>query len=292
MEGIDVVSNCLAAIRKHPIFLVPELVLTIFAALLAFALIVPLTASIIGQSSSLNATISPAVAIATIVQLIPNFIILIVIVAVASLILEAMYIVLVSKWNESTASLTDAFSIALSRFFDLFLYSLLILVIEGVIALILFAPSISTLAPLISNPSLATTNMWAQFLLGAIGSILIGVLIGIILAPLLFTGATIVVLEKLGPIKAFMASIEIGKKDFVGILGVYLIFIITYIIIYVISVVLGLIPYIGAIFTLALSILLGTFAYLIAPMYYVTFARQNNAKAQPAQKPVTRRSKK
>lgn len=297
MQGVDVVANCIEAIRKHPVLLVPQLIIVVVAGIIGVLLIAPVLSSLILTNSTNPA---PGAVLSTLSNLIPGFIILVVITAIMGLIVEGMYMDMVSKWKNESLSLRDAFDTAILRFVDLFLYSLIILVIEGAILLLLFSSALSSVVGLMSSPTTASPSMIVTALAGIIGAVLIGVVLVIVLGPLVFTGTTIVVLEKAGPIKALMSSIEIGRQHFFSIIGVFIIFAIAYSVIYAIILILSIIPYIGGILSIIIAIFLGTFAQILAPMYYVTFIRPTSTPStslsptasNPTPKPKTPPSRK
>lgn len=271
MKGIDVVQQSIYAIKNHPKLLLPQLVLLVVAGLSAFALIVPLVLQL-GLAQNSTAMPTPQVAAQTIVQLIPNFIILILIALVVGMFVIGIYADAATKLNKPEISLQDTFSVSASRFIDLMLYSILITVIEIAVFGLIFSPSISTIIKFLQSggvvPSQAAIT---SFVVGLLGSILVSIVLVIIGAPLLFATIPLIVIERKGPIQALKASISIGRKDFLGILGVFFIFLLFYCVADTISIILRHIPFIGFIFSLAVSVFIGAVGALLAPIYYTNF---------------------
>lgn len=295
MEGIDVASNIFTSIKNHPKILVPQLVYLIIIGIAAAALIIPPLASVATSINSTAQTTPSGTAVigllaSAISQLIPSLIILVIIGALFGVILQAMYTDMASKWKNNDFSLSDSFGVALSRFVDLFIYTIILTVIELVIVLILFSPTIAALYKIGASGIAPQTTQLVQILAGALVSVLLGIIVAIILAPLLLAAPAIIVIEKKGAIAALKSSIDLGKKDFFGILGVLVIAACVYAVFYVLIILVDIIPYIGVIITLILSIILSSFLYSVAPMYYITFGQQklNPAAAPKTPAPTTR----
>ncbi len=289
MEGIDVLSNTYAALKKHPIYILPQLIFTILLVLMILAIALPLSSSLIAQNITNNTSSSVAVtALATsFVATLPDFLVVGVIMFLAIVLLNGMYIDLVSKWKNASASLSESVNVTLSRFVDLFLYYILIFVIEAAILFIVFAPSIGPFLNAIASPLSAASTAWIGASLGLLGSAAVCVVIGVILAPLFFTAPVIIMLENKGPITALKESIAIGRKDFLGILGVLVVFVVAYLIIAGAANAIAVIPVVGPLLNIVVSIFLPILTFVTAPMYYVTFVK--TPKTKPAS---TRRRRK
>ncbi len=288
MKGIDVISNCFEAVQKNLVFFVPQLITLVVAAILLLLLAVPFIAYYASQpTATTNSTAISAALAQGIISAIPGIIVALVVLGFLGIVISAMYIDMTSKWKSGKISLSDSFNVALNRFFDLLLYSLMLLAIYVVLAVIILLPLIGSAASLAqtSLPGAGSSSMASlgTFVLGALGSLVLALIVIALVGPLLFTGATIVVLEGAGPLKALKASISIGLNDFWGILGVFFIFAIVYIVIDLIAGILGLIPLIGIVFRIAGGLLLGTISAILAPMYYITFAQGAKRAQKPAQ---------
>ena len=294
MEGIDVLSNIYTALRKHPIYFLPQLIFTILLVLMILAVALPLSSSLIAQNITNSTSSSAAVtALATsFVATLPDFLVVGVIMFLAIVLFNGMYIDLVSKWKNASASLSESVNATISRFVDLFLYYLLISVIEAAIFFIVFAPSIGPFLNAIGSPSSAASTAWIGAGLGLLGSAAVCVVLSVILVPLFFTAPVIIMLENKGPIKALRESIAIGRKDFFGILGVLVVFVVAYLIIAGAANAIAVIPVVGPLLNLVVSMFLPILSYLIAPMYYVTFVKKTSAKpARTKATPARRRRK-
>lgn len=289
MEGIDVVRNCLAVMKKHPIIFVPQLVsflLSLGLVLLLFATVYPAGSAFSTNPNPSTASAMPSFNYAALAQLLPVLVILGVVIMLVEIVLQAMTIYLTLNWKKDRLSLKDAFDTALNRFFKLLLYWIIILIIWAIIIIALFLPVISSAANLMSSPSTITPSTLVPVVVSILLSALLGIVIVLILMPFIFVGGPIIILENVGPVQAFMSSIDAGKKDFFGIIGVLLVFGIVYFVLYIIvsalSIALGVIPLVGGVVSAIGSIFLGTFLTELSPMYYTTFVKPPQAIAQPA----------
>ena len=279
MEGIDVASNIFTMLKNHPKVLVPQVVYLIIVIILALALLVPPLASI-GASMNSTAPNTPTGAAAmafvfsTLAQLIPQLIVLVIISALFGLILQGMYIDMATKWQSKDFSLSDSFGVAVSRYLHLFIFLIILTVIEAVIVFVLFSPTIYTVYNIATSSAAPPPTQVLQIVAGALVSILLGFVAFVILAPLLFTAPSMIVIDRKGAIEALKSSIALGKKDFFGIIGVLFIAACVYAVFYVLIILLDLLPYIGVVLTLILSLILSAFLYSLAPMYYITFGKK------------------
>ncbi|MDE1767958.1 MAG: hypothetical protein KGH64_02380 [Candidatus Micrarchaeota archaeon] len=293
MDAVDVIKNTFKALKTHPIYVVPFLAYALVLGMLVLALIVLPLLSLSGAGTSgPTLTHSAAQIVAVLGTLIPGLIILFVAIILFSPVISGMYVYLVSKWNENQVSLSDAFNVSLNRVVDLLLYMILYGIVSIAVFGIAFSPFIASLigiaanSALTSSSSVPSSNSAAVVgLLFSLGiSVILAVIAALIMGPLFYTAIPIVVIEKKGPINALKASIEIGKKDFFGILALMVLSgIVTLIVEFILNII-NIIPIIGTIVFIIGYIFILTFTMMIPTMYYITLVQKSPKPAKPSPK--------
>lgn len=285
MDVFNVIENCLAAMKRHPVIIVPSLLLFI-------------TGLIIGAGMSLAVFAQVAHHVVpsqgvfpTVVASLPMIIAVLIVAGVVSFIVgiyvKGAYIDLAHGWKSKNVSLSKSFGVSWSRYRDLFIYELTVVVINLIVAAILIGPLFysslgSIVLPYLNNVPITHAAAFSFLLLALVIGV-IYVIISVILAILFAMGSPIVVLEKKPAMEALRQSIAIGKKSALQIFGLFVLEALVVIVLTVVAEILGLIPFIGFILAAIMYLVVTTFGELVVPMYYVTLYKK------PATKPTRHR---
>jgi hypothetical protein len=275
MDIFGVVGNSLGLIKKHPKFLFPALIIyiamlvvgTIIAALVIAGIAAHAISFPITSSTDLVHAYLPLAAAILITVMVAGLL--------AGAYVNGTYIALASQSASSNASISPALKRASERYFDLLIYSALVLVVRIIIALALLGPVAyigyhSLLRPYIEGMPISWPSATGFIALAAVFGI-IYLIVQLVASIMLSMGGPAVVLDGKGPSQALIRSIAIGKKDFSRLAGFLVIVFIVAVVINAIGGLLGIIPLIGFILSFAADIVAFTFMQLAVPMYYIYF---------------------
>lgn len=272
MEAIDVVLDSFKAMARHPKYILPSAAFfIIFIAVLSILILPPLLVLYQSQNASIAATSSQTV-LATVNQLFFDFIIMIAILLVVLPFPIGMYAHFATVWKEDEASLKDSFKAAADRYIPTLSYLLLVGVAEFIILIIIFSIIGQNQTFGTSLPSSAQYNAPLSVFL----------ILLFFINPFTFIGAQVSVMKGEKPLDSLKSSINNGLNDFIGIVGVTLlsvfVFYLLYSLIILFSVLFGgasstisPISIIAIIISFVLFMLLAEFIFLINPVYYANF---------------------
>ncbi|MDE1860171.1 MAG: hypothetical protein KGH72_00450 [Candidatus Micrarchaeota archaeon] len=317
MSVFDVVWDAFNILKNYPVVIVPYLILIGLSFIVGLILAVAIFASVaqqfhsgnalfhsgnmmanLTQNYTLNATNSSfnstfagtaagRMAMESLLQdlwvLLPSLIIVVLIFYVIGVFINIMYIDMAAQAFAKKPVLGAAFDTAVARFLSVLglslIYLAVYLIVFGILALLLFGTQISAITNLMSSAgSGANTGQWVPLLVTGVVFVILALVIGIILGILLYNGYAVAVLERLGPVDAFKKSIDIGRKRFWNILGLFaLIILITlgYIAVYFL---ISLIPVIGSIIDIVLSIVFGVWSTMLPATFYMEYVKGTRPK--------------
>ena len=294
MKGIDVTRSAISAVAKHPKLLLLQLLLLLINGAIAIALVVPsLTQIFPTNSTATTPALNPSATVHLLISLIPNFLTLIIVSEALGIFVTVMYMEFASKWKNSQITFSELFGSAVSRYVPALIFLIIITIIQLAVLTVLFYSALSQWIGILASGTTPSTSTSLNLFVSFAVPLLVLFVIELMLNPLFFAGLPLVVLGNKDPISALKASIDAGRKDFLGILGIFLIFGIVYGIIWVLSTALSCIPIIGVVFSIIFSVFMGMFASLPAPLYYLMYVNpQSPSTAQTPASTTTRRRRK
>ncbi|MDE1849681.1 MAG: hypothetical protein KGI00_03035 [Candidatus Micrarchaeota archaeon] len=276
MQSFDLYTRGFGILKDNPIALVPVVAIffaVFLVAMIAAAIAVAFFVDLGGASSSAG--------IASI--LVPAILAVVIIVLLLSLsvgvIIQGMYVAIAQQGLRGRISLQDAFDLSLKRVKDLFLFNILCILIVAVIAIAVIAISMGSIESLLSylrGYSQGTGSSIALILavLGTILPMVIEFWIAMFVINIaIYAAVPLIVLEKLGPLKAVRRSIGIAKKRYLSIISVQLLGAIVFGALYGLQVFLNFIPLLGWIASVAISIFGTAWMQIIPTLFYFSYVK-------------------
>ncbi len=283
MDIATVVVSSLRAIRRHPRFLVPALFYLIFALGISAVLSSLFLSAIPGHvaaQNQLQTRVGTAFA-----KIAPIAVVIGVILFLVGIAVKGTYISMVQDQKRlKKLSIRRSFEVAVSRYWSLFAFEVISVVAELVVAAIFLVPLIYLAEGAIIYPYLNKIAISGPSFLGfsaaALVLLLLYFIFAIIVTILLWLGSSIVVIEGSGAAASLKRAVAIGKSDFMRIFGTLAIAYLISAIALLVSRAFQIIPVIGVLVSLIITIGIMAFVEVLAPMYYLDFHK----KAQPRQR--------
>ena len=268
MDILNVIALSMKAIKKHPRFLLPAIMVTILGTivgliLVAFILISP---TLSHRATSLDASLSTLPLVMQ--AIIPALAIFIVIFFFIGAFVQGTYVMLCSKWRSKEVSIKWAFSATSSRYVDLLLFGILISAIYVSLIAIFLLPAAYIGFSAVSgsanpSPSALLVTIFLILLL-----ILLFAIAAVIVSVFFFVSIPLILLKRRGPLQSLKESYAICRKDFVNILVLLIANAILMGAIEVVGSMFQVIPIIGTIIYIIISIFVSSYSQMVPTMYY------------------------
>lgn len=271
MSITETISNMFSAIKAHPKFMIPELILVVLGTVVG---IVAAIAIILGAGGLHSSALGSSSTLKLVVSLLPIIIIAAIIFFLIVIFFLGWQILLCSKWEDKKVSLSVTMGMVSKRYPSLLAYEVIVLLVGIVVLLIFGLPLLSALYNSVWIPHTQGVKIAQGTILGLIGEFailgILGLIAYVIIAVLFLFGPPIVMLENSSAIEAIKKSISIGKKNFLGILAFLIVNVIVIGVMEIITALIGIIPILGQIISILFGIFISTYATMIPTMYYIT----------------------
>lgn len=284
MTVVDVLTDTYTILKNNLIVIVPNLLFIVLAGVFLAVILVALFS--LGLVSGPQQSANPIVTALGVL-----LIIFFVVYLLAALFVQLMYISMGLSAFKKKISLNDAFGAAKKSFFRALGVAVIYAILYGVILLLLYllllhgklAPLISTVASNSTNSSINSTasghilsSPAIQLFVLLFTFALLFAAISVLISPFLYLATTFVVAEGLGPVDAIRKSIETGKRMYLSLLGLV---VLSVVLITVISFIVDIIPYIGILLNIVVSLFTSAWSSMLAPVFYQEYIKKLKLKA-------------
>ncbi len=275
MNQAAIISRSINAIKEHPKFLLPYLGLIVASVFIG--IFVAVAVIIYLSTSASSSTVSMHI-LSVIITLLPLFILAAAFIFLVYVYLNGVYISMASLYvANGNPSITKALSASAARFKDLLILEIIVSFAYLLSAIVILYPVIGPAQSLISAIQSGAGHIMAHLLEFVSYSFMFGIIyiaVAIVLSILFFVAPPMVVLGKKGPIDALRESINIGKNNCMYIFILLLLSFLVILAVDLIIAVFSIIPLLGTIINLILSMFIGVFSMLIAPIYYLSLMKK------------------
>ncbi len=273
MEVFNAIIYSIKAIRNHPKFLIPTIIMLAIGiiAMIVFVAIILTSPLLLHKIVTLSA--STSVLPSVIRDLIPTLAIFFIIVFLLGAFVQGVYVMLCSKWRSNQASISWAFRSTSGRYVDLLLFNIIVFVIFAIIAAVFLLPLVyvgynSIMVPIAvgARPSPAPV---IGFMLLALVLLLLFAIAAVVVSVLLFVSLPLILLKDMGPVQALKRSYAIGRENFADIL---VLLIANGLLIFAIEIVGSLfqiIPIVGLVIYILISIFVSAYSQMVPTMYFI-----------------------
>ncbi|MCL4365590.1 hypothetical protein M1590_04695 [Candidatus Marsarchaeota archaeon] len=269
MDIFNIITYSINAIRKHPKFLLPTIIVTILGTIagLILAAYIITSPTLLHRATTLSDALS---AFPLVIQkIMPALAIFVVIFFFIGAFVQGTYVMLCSKWRSKEVSIKWAFGATSSRYMDLLLFSILIFAISAALIAIFLLPA----AYIGFSAFSGGANTPPMVLLGTIFLMILLILLfaiaAVIVSVFLFVSIPLILLKRRGPLQALKESYAICRKDFANILVLLIANAILIGAIEVVGSMFQVIPIIGTIIYIIISIFVSSYSQMIPTMYYI-----------------------
>lgn len=201
------------------------------------------------------------------------------------IIMQGMYVSIAQQGLRGRVSLGRALDFAVKRAKDLFLFNLAAIAIVAVVTaavVMLFMGSIESLASYVNGYSQGTgTASAVSLVLRMVGTLLpilaVFWLAMFVIGIVLYQAVPLIALERMGPIGGMKRSYAIARKRYLSIIFVQFIGILIFGALYMVQGFFNLIPFVGWIVSIAISVFGSAWMQMIPTLFYFSYVKGGKA---------------